>query len=99
MIHLHKVTLLSSSFGPIDLTLTGINTPDQNGPVSNGSEKAPHIPQSSRTGAPLSHVVFITPMTLVGGSYPFAQTKSAYSTDQGKWAVEIMLGLIFTSPD
>ena len=42
---------LNSNNFPIDGTLTGTITPDQNGPGSNGNVEVLHIPQSSRTAA------------------------------------------------
>ena len=44
-----------SSIWPKDVTVSGATTPGQNGAGSNGNEGVFHIPQSSQTGASLSH--------------------------------------------
>ena len=61
--------------------LSGITTPEQSGPESDGCEGALCIPQSSSiTGASPSDCLVSYPGHLFGGSYPSAEKLSIYST-------------------
>ena len=71
----------NNSIWPIDRTLSGVTTPGQSEPESNGNEGVLCIPQSpSITGAsPLDGLVSYWGHSLGGGSYPSAEMYSAYS--------------------
>ena len=63
------------------MTLSGVTTPGQSGPVNDDIEGVLHIPHSSSiTGtSPPGYL-------LERGSYPFAEKKSLYSTAPADWA-------------
>ena len=59
---------------PIDGTLTGTSTPDQNELKSNGNEGVLHIPPSSRTGvSPADVLVLYLGHSLTEGGLPLGR--------------------------
>ena len=63
--------------------------PGQSGPGSNGNEGLPHIPQGpSITRTSPSNCLVSYPGHSLGGSYPFAEVQSVYSTAPANWASE-----------
>ena len=72
----------SSIWLPIDRTLSGVTTPGQSGPGSDGNEGVFHIPQSSSiTGASPSDCLVLYP----GHSFFFGGG-AEYSTAPDDWA-------------
>ena len=71
----------NSSIWLIDRTPSGVNTPGQSGPGSNGNQRVFHIPQSSNiTEAAQSDCLVSYPGCSLGESYPSSVILSAYST-------------------
>ena len=63
---------------------------------SNGNERMPHIPQSSRAGTSPSNCLVSYPGHLLeGGSYASAEIQSVYSTAPANWAT--LLESFFTA--
>ena len=81
--------MLSNSIWPIDRTLSGVTTPGQRGPGSNGIERVLCILQSSSiTGASPWDCFVSYPGHSLGESYPSAEMQSVYSTVPNDWATE-----------
>ena len=70
---------------PIDRALSGVTTPDQSGPESNGNEGALHIPQSSSNTWTKSDCLFLYPGHSFGESYPSAEMQTMYSAVPANW--------------
>ena len=72
----------------MDRALSGATILGQSGPGSNGNEGVLRIPQSpSITGTSPSDCLVSYPGHSLGGSYPFAEVQSAYSTGPVDWAI------------
>ena len=86
----------NSSIRLIDRILSGVTTPGQNGPGSNGNEGLLHIPLSSSiTGASSSDCFVSYPgHSFRGGSYPSAEKQSVHSLALTYWAVELRVFLL-----
>ena len=71
------------------MALSSTTTPGQSGPGSDGNEGVLRIPQSSCTAgtSPSDCLVSYSGHSLGGGSYPFAEKQSVYSTDPADWAM------------
>ena len=70
-----------SSIQPIDRALSGVTTPGQSGPGSNGNEGVLRIPQSSSiTGTPPSDCLVSYIGHSLVGVLPSAELQSVYST-------------------
>ena len=64
---------------PLDRTLSGVTTPCQNGPESNGNKGVLCIPQNSNiTGVSLSDCLVPYLGHSLGGSYPSVKVRSVY---------------------
>ena len=80
--------LLSHSFfiWPMNRTLSGITTPGQSGPGSNGNEEVLHIRQISEPGAsPLDGLMLYSGHSLGRRSYPSIEMQSVYCTAPAYW--------------
>ena len=73
----------------MDRTLSGVTTPGQSEPGSDGNKGVLRIPQSSsNTGtSPSDCLVSYSGNSLAGGSSPSAEKKSVYSTAPADWAI------------
>ena len=85
-----SINMKFSSIWPIDRALSGVTTPGQSEPGSDGNEEVLRIPQSSRiTRTSLSDcLVSIQDIHVAGwGSYLSAEIQSVYSTTPANWAM------------
>ena len=83
----------NSSIRPINRTLSGVTTPSQSGPGSNGNEGVLHIPQSSSIigTLPSDCLVSYPGHLLREGSYPTAKMQLVCFTAPADWAVSTEL--------
>ena len=87
-----------SSIWPIDRTLSGVTTPSQTGPVSDGNEEVLRIPQSSSiTGTSASDCLVLNPgHSLVEGVLSLCKDAVGvfYSPSRlGKWKRNILMNI------
>ena len=76
-------------------TLSGATTPSQGGPESNGNEKVLYFTQISKTWDSLSDRLMSFPgQSLVGKSYPSAETQSIFSTAPADWVTKYMVTMV-----
>ena len=81
VICLNTIQILNSSIWLIDRTLSGVTTPSQCGPGSDGNEEVLHISQSfSITEALASDCLMSYPWHSLKGSYVTAEMQLVYST-------------------
>ena len=79
-----------SSIWPIDKTLSGVTTPGQSGPGSDGNEGI-HSDGSSITGtSPLDCLVSFTGHSWGKELYPFAEVQSVYFTAPADRAIKLL---------
>ena len=89
VICLHTVQMSNSSIRLIDRTLSNTSTLGQSGPGSDGKEGKLCIPIISCITAAYPFRLFnIISSNSLGGSYPFTEMQSVYSTSPGDWAQE-----------
>ena len=87
-----NISTLFSSICPIDRTLIGALTSDQNRPRSDDNKVVLHIPQSSSiTEASLSDCLVSYQRYSLGESYPSAEMQSMYTSVPADWAKIIWL--------
>ena len=83
--------MANSSIWPIDRTLSGVTTPGQSGPGSDGNEGVLCNPKKLKDYWSITIRLFsIITRTLIGenggGSYLSAEMQSVYSTASADWA-------------
>ena len=82
-----SIRMQFSSIWPIDRTLSGVITPGQSGPGSDGDEGVLCIPQNcSITGVTSSDCLVSYTGHSLKESYPSAEMQSVYSTAPADWA-------------
>ena len=91
-----SIIIQFNSIWPINRTLSGVTTPSQNGPESDGNKGVLRLPQSSSiTGtSPSDCLVSYPGHSLGGGSYPSAEMQVVYSTSPVDWATDFFIKLI-----
>ena len=90
---LHSLNVKQFYF--IDRAPTGVTTPGQSGPGSNGNEGVLHIPQIFKAEASPSDCFMSYPRQLLGGFYPSTEMQSVYSTAPVDWAETFLDILIY----